>query len=226
MVGRKPTRDKDNIARRLVIDISEEPVGVEEIRNNSSDRLGAMAQEWVGQIDFIRSKCGTMNGTLSNRIKTRTLALGEFIRVMAERLQDFGDPGFLKRQNEELAAKVSSYEKEVASLKTEVKDLTETEFQSKFETAEKARMYLLMTKTMTDRGTSPMPQIVESTAPLNAELSLDVGGMKNLVNEISRAEKMRSSPDTKEKDNNMDCDLLLRMLGARSPLPSLDRCRG
>ncbi|EFN74943.1 hypothetical protein EAG_08864 [Camponotus floridanus] len=120
MVGRKPTRDKDKIARRLVIDISKEPIGVEEIRNSSSDRLGAMTQEW-----------------------------------------------------------------------------------SKFETAEKARMYLLMTKTMTDRGTSPMPQIVESTAPLNAELSLDVSGMKNLVNEISRAEKMRSSPDTKEKDNNM-----------------------
>jgi len=168
MVGRKPFLNKEKVCNRLVKEFEEVPQDFDELRDRSTPSLGAMAQRWIDEIDFIKSKCKTMQGPLMRRITERTVALTNLVQLLAERVQDNGDISYLKKQNIEMSSRVNIYEKEVTSLKNEVRELTDliSELQHKAlaaveeEKAEASRLYLLRARQ--DRATSPMPQIMES----------------------------------------------------------------
>lgn len=169
MVGRKPFLNKEKVAKRFVRELEEVPLDFDELRDRSTPSLGAVTQRWIDEIDFIKSKCKTMQGPLIKRMTERTMALIKLVQLLAERVQDNGDISYLKKQNVVMSTRVDIYEKEVASLKNEVKELTELigELQQKAikavkekEIAEASRKYLLKSKQ--DRATSPMPQIIES----------------------------------------------------------------
>lgn len=169
MVGRKPFLNKEKVANRVVKELEEVPQDFDELRDRSTPSLGAMAQRWIDEIDFIKKKCKTMQGPLMRRMTERTAALTRLVQLLSERVQDNGDISFLRKQNIEMSSRVNIYEKEVVSLKSEVKELTELigDLQVKAlkavedkEKAEASRLYLL--KARRDRATSPMPQIIES----------------------------------------------------------------
>lgn len=88
--------------------LREVPDNLEEITEVPASQLGATALEWLINMDDINIiRLGTsINGVISSHIKRRINVLGEVIKVLAEKVEDVGDPGFLRRRNAELTAEL------------------------------------------------------------------------------------------------------------------------
>ncbi|EFN67903.1 hypothetical protein EAG_04426 [Camponotus floridanus] len=164
MRGRKPFLNKEKVAKRIIMELEEVPQDMDELRNRSTPNLGAMAQRWIDELDFIRKKCKTMQGPLMKRMSERTSALTMLVQLLSERIQDNGDIAYLKKQNIEKTSRIDLYEKEINKLKNEVSALTElvADLQTKAlramedkERTEASRIQLLKTKI--DRVTPMLP---------------------------------------------------------------------
>lgn len=64
-----------------------------------------------------------MQGGLSSHVKRRLNVIKQVVRVMAEKIEDVGDPDFLRRKNAELNAELRLARRETAQLKRDVADL-------------------------------------------------------------------------------------------------------
>lgn len=78
------------------------------MRDRSTPSLGAMAQRWVDEIDFIKYR-----DPLMKRIAERTSALTKLVQLLSEGVKDNGDISYLKKQNIEMSSRADIYEKEV-----------------------------------------------------------------------------------------------------------------
>lgn len=108
--------------------------GMEE---KSTEEVSRIALEWLGEIDLIRVKSGSLQGILSGQMKSRILGLEEIIRLLQSRCMATRDAMFLEARNNELEAKlragkaaenrlkkdVKSAEDEIRKLRNEAKEL-------------------------------------------------------------------------------------------------------
>lgn len=102
--------------------LREVPATLDELTDSPVVNLGSSALEWLDDIDIIR--VGTsMQGGLSSHIKRRLNVVKQVVRVMAEKIEDVGDPGFLRRRNAELTAELRVSKRETAQLRRDLADL-------------------------------------------------------------------------------------------------------
>ncbi|CAL1672352.1 unnamed protein product [Lasius platythorax] len=85
--------------------------------------IGASAIEQLEDVDIIRAGSGSFQGALSGQMKSKVKVLKEIIRIMAERIDDIGDPGYLRRKNAELLAELAVSRRETAQLRRDLSDL-------------------------------------------------------------------------------------------------------
>ncbi|KMQ86481.1 methionine--trna cytoplasmic-like protein [Lasius niger] len=84
--------------------------------------VSAAALEWIEDIDVIRAGSGSLQGNLSGKLRKRVAVLSEVIRTLSEKIEDTGDPAYLRR-NAELAAELTASKRETAKLRSDVTDL-------------------------------------------------------------------------------------------------------
>lgn len=69
--------------------------------------VGALALEWLEEIEDIRSKTSNMQGRLSGHLKKNVLKLKEIVQSLVGKAEAAGDPLFLKMRNSELSQQLS-----------------------------------------------------------------------------------------------------------------------
>lgn len=82
--------------------LREVPATLEEMIEVPATQLGASALEWLEDINIIRVNT-SIHGGMSSHIKRRLNVLNEVIKVLAEKVEEEGDPAFLRRRNAELS---------------------------------------------------------------------------------------------------------------------------
>lgn len=103
--------------------LREVPPNLDEFPIVPASQLGASALEWLDDLEIIRIGSGNMQGGLQSQMKRRVNALKEVIRVMAEKVEDIGDPAYLRRRNAELAAELKASKRETERLRRDLTDL-------------------------------------------------------------------------------------------------------
>ncbi|XP_029177940.1 uncharacterized protein LOC114945803 [Nylanderia fulva] len=98
------------------------PLNVEELYSAPISEVRASAIEWLNDIDTIRIN-SNYQGALSGQIRKRVNVIKEILRVLGEKIEDTGDPSYLRRRNSELAAELAASKRETAKLRRDVQDL-------------------------------------------------------------------------------------------------------
>lgn len=99
------------------------PASADELRIAPAAQVSVSALEWIEDIDTIRIGSGSLQGGLSGQIRKRVTILSEVIRTLSERIEDSGDPAYLRRRNVELAAELAASKRETDRLRRDVTDL-------------------------------------------------------------------------------------------------------
>lgn len=103
--------------------LREVPPNLDEFSVVPASQLGASALEWLDDLEIIRIGSGNLQGGLQSQMKRRVNALKEVIRVLAEKVEDIGDPAYLRRRNAELAAELKASKRETERLRRDLTDL-------------------------------------------------------------------------------------------------------
>lgn len=112
-------------------------VSPSEVRLLDEERLAGLGSLCVTRIEQIRQKSGKLQGKLSGELRRCTNNLAEILHVYSERLQETGDLASLKMQNANMVAQLRTLrreeeirtqeaflrDKEIASLKKEIREL-------------------------------------------------------------------------------------------------------
>lgn len=121
------TRKKNKKGRRngptIESQLREVPTNLDELPTTPASQLGASAIEWLDDLEIIRIGSGNVQGGLQSQMKKRVTALKEVVRVLAEKVEDIGDPSYLRRRNAELTAELRASRKETEKLKRDLDDL-------------------------------------------------------------------------------------------------------
>lgn len=130
--------------------LREVPGNMDEFPATPASQLGASAIEWLEDLETIRIGSGNMQGGLQSQMKKRVTALKEVVRVLAEKVEDIGDPNYLRRRNAELTAELKVSRKETEKLRRDLSDLKSVveNLQERMRTQES-------TKIMFDKASSP-----------------------------------------------------------------------
>lgn len=87
------------------------------IRSLGALAIGAQIENWVDQLEELRVKSKNIKGDISNRMKMKYKSIKEASATLALRVEESGDPMFLRMRNRELSKKVAKLEEENAALK-------------------------------------------------------------------------------------------------------------
>ncbi|XP_029157015.1 uncharacterized protein LOC114929606 [Nylanderia fulva] len=98
------------------------PENVDKLNIAPVSQIRASAIEWLDDIEIIRAN-SNYQGALSGQIRKRVGVIKEILRVFGEKIEDAGDPSYLRRRNTELAAELASSKRETAKLRRDVQDL-------------------------------------------------------------------------------------------------------
>lgn len=118
------TRKKKNKNKRsgpsIESQLREVPQDSDELPLVPVGQLGASALEWLEDLEVIRRGSGNLQGQIQSQMKRRVVALKEVIRVLAEKVEDGGDPLYLRRRNMELSAELKTSKREMERLRGDV----------------------------------------------------------------------------------------------------------
>lgn len=144
-------RKKRDPKRSIEEQLDALPADQEVLKNLSASQLRDDALTWLDEIDMIRRGCKNIKGSFSKWIKNKVTIAQEVINILADREEDKGDPGSLKKKNFELVAENASYKKEIASLRRDLDSMQKVveSLQVTIATEQAAR------KTLVDKTTSP-----------------------------------------------------------------------
>lgn len=129
---------------------TEDLVGPVEYRGVSVAALGAMALEWLTELDGIRVRAGMkkggeedkgkgLQGRISGIMKTKIVELKNISRTLTSRALVSGDVPFLKAKNEELRKQIKEKEEQMKEKDRKIKDLEKEMREIKEEKVEKER---------------------------------------------------------------------------------------
>lgn len=121
--GRKPTRDKEKIGKRVEDLLREVPPDPSELWDVPVNHLGAACIEWAEDIDTIRIKSKTMQGSLSKQLRIRVDALKQAFRIFTEKIEDKGDAEQLRRENAKLKAEITANKIQIRNMREEMDSL-------------------------------------------------------------------------------------------------------
>lgn len=154
--GYSTTRKKNRKGKRtggptVESQLREVPANMDEFPVTPASQLGASAIEWLEDLEVIRIGSGNMQGGLQSQMKKRVTALKEVVRVLAEKVEDIGDPSYLRRRNAELTAELKVSRKETEKLRRDLSDLKSVveSLQERMKSHESSRV-------MFDKASSPM----------------------------------------------------------------------
>lgn len=163
------------------------------------------AVEWLEDIDTIRSR-SSYQGALSGQIRRRVDIIKETIKLLAEKLEDTGDPAYLRRRNAELLAELTASKRESAKMKKDIEDL-----KRKVQDLTNA---LIFDTQRADKATSPM------------DTSQFVGSKLQTKKEVDRRGKSRSnSSNAIEGREDAGTEVVMRppLQGISKPIPAREK---
>jgi len=73
-------------------------------------------------MELIKTKSKRMNGRLSECLKDRIACMRSMIRILVDRVKDFGDISYLRRRNDELTAQLRESRREETHLQSFLKE--------------------------------------------------------------------------------------------------------
>lgn len=118
--GKMPTKDKEKIGRRVEDLLREVPPDNNELWDIPTNQLGASCIEWMEDIDTIRVRSKTMQGSLSKQMRIRVESIKHALRIFTEKIEEKGDVEYLKRENTKLKAEISANKKQLEKMRTEM----------------------------------------------------------------------------------------------------------
>lgn len=95
----------------------------EEIGSMPSHSLGAVAMEWIDEIEECRKKSKRLQGAVSGTMRRNLIKSRDAIAVLMLRAQAKGDLWFLQAENKEQQAQIAALRREIEDLRKEVGDL-------------------------------------------------------------------------------------------------------
>lgn len=92
----------------------------------SAANLGVRINEWVDDIEEMRSKSKNLQGKVSGLMKIKFTRIKEAVISLVMKAEATGDPIFLRMRNKELDVKLKTVEKENIKLKDNIKRMKQT----------------------------------------------------------------------------------------------------
>ncbi|CAL1672547.1 unnamed protein product [Lasius platythorax] len=99
------------------------PSNMEELQTSPAAQIGASALEWLNDVEIIRAGSSSFQGALSGQMKSRFGILKKVLCILAEKVEEVGDPGYLRRRNAELMAELEVSRRETALLRKDLSNL-------------------------------------------------------------------------------------------------------
>lgn len=185
-----PEVQKSQRLSRKVVGIPEIEFGEEpELYRNSdykdmpASALGSLALDWLKESEDIRKKCGRIQGSLSNRLKTRLQGLMGIVRAFIVKAEEKGDPKFWKVKNAELSTQLNvskkveiKCRKELVEMKSKVKSLEEEIVELKYNEESERSKSLEIGKNNKKREKKGGRVPATLSGPVEKELSVDTEG--------------------------------------------------
>ncbi|XP_029177073.1 uncharacterized protein LOC114945152 [Nylanderia fulva] len=157
------------------------------------------AVEWLEDIDTIRVR-SSYQGALSGQIRRRVEIVKETIRLLAEKLEDTGDPAYLRRRNAELLAELTTTKREFAKMKRDIEDL-----KRKVQDLTNALTFDIQ---RVDKATSPMEATQKKKAPRSQS-------------------RHKSEVEDSAQTNPTAAEMIMRppLQGISKPIPAVEKSR-
>lgn len=89
-----------------------------------ASELGETILEWARELEYLRAKCGNLQGRISGRMKLNITRIQEGVSMLVSRVAIKGDPTFLRIKNKELEAKVKELTREKERLEERARRLS------------------------------------------------------------------------------------------------------
>lgn len=99
--------------------LSDPSVGNVGLQSLHSSALGAQAIGWAREVDELRVRSGNIKGNISGVMKVKLARIGEALAILVSRIEDTGDPQYLRMMAKELGAQIADKDAEIARLRDE-----------------------------------------------------------------------------------------------------------
>jgi len=87
-----------------------------------ADEIATTANNWLTDMEIVRTKSNQLNGRLSGVLKDRIRCMRTLVKTLVEKVKASGDVSYLRRRNDELSGQLREAKKEEGRLKSFLKE--------------------------------------------------------------------------------------------------------
>jgi len=119
---RDPKANLDADLNNLVFSECPSRMVEEDFLTKDADEVATTANDWLNDMETVRTKSRQLNGRLSGILKDRICCMRTLIRSLVEKVKTSGDVSYLRRRNDELAGQLREAKKEEGRLQGFLKE--------------------------------------------------------------------------------------------------------